>query len=148
VEKAPVVTPFRDEQLSVQCDGPEVNLLDAIAGYTITVANQGNSTATDLQVRLTIPRGLRVTTLEVPADFDAERGMLTWRVNRLGAGEQEQFRFKARTVEPGSHVQRIEAWSRGVVIAQHARRLEVLAQVAREEARGPVTFAVSDERAE
>jgi hypothetical protein len=143
---APIVVPYREPQLSVRSDAPEVNLLGAITDQTIVVANTGQAPATEFHVRLTIPQGLTVTTLESPADFDAARGTLTWKIAQLGPGEEQHLRFKARTVLLGKHAQRVEVLSGAAVLAQVVRPVEVMTQLASpDQGRGPVTVAVSDQ---
>lgn len=144
---APVVTPFRDVRLSVRSEGPDVSLLGATADYAIAVANDGRGEATDVYVRLQIPRGLVVTTLQSPAEFDPQQQTLVWHLAQLQPGQEEQLRFKARTTAPGHQVQRIEVFSGDSLVAQDVRPLEVLTQMARQPQRGPVTVAVSDEEA-
>ena len=132
--------------ISLTRDVSTSSLLQATADYSITVANAGSSTATGLNVRLTIPAGLVVMTLESLAEYDAARATLTWQLPRLAPGDVQEFRFKARTTEPGKHLQQVDVMAGHEVLARQTRYLEVFSQSARgPQDKAPVAVAVSDQ---
>ncbi len=98
--------------LQISAVGPKVNFVNRNGIYTINLANQGKVDVTDVQVALTVPRSMKVTTISREANVDAEKGVLSWRFDRITKGSSEQIQLMAIASEEGEQISMITVGSR------------------------------------
>ena len=70
--------------------------------YTLTITNNGNMTATDIQVADSIPEGLIIT--DVVESFGYFARVPGWLIDSLQAGQTETVDVSVRAIEPGTFV--------------------------------------------
>lgn len=97
--------------LQISAVGPKVNFVNRNGIYTINLANQGKVDVTDVQVALTVPPSMKVTTISREANVDAEKGILSWRFDRIAKGSSEQIQLMAIASEEGDQVSMITVGS-------------------------------------
>ncbi|MEZ6106929.1 MAG: hypothetical protein R3B96_12625 [Pirellulaceae bacterium] len=62
---------------------PEVGLLQGLGEYAILVRNPSEVASDQVKVDVTLPAGLKITTLDRQARYDAETGRLSFTLERL-----------------------------------------------------------------
>lgn len=90
--------------LQVSAIGPKVNFVDRNGIYTINLENKGKVAVTDILVALQVPEGLKITTISREANVDAEKGILRWKFDEVGAGSVEQIQLMALAEKEGNLV--------------------------------------------
>lgn len=93
-----------EPQLQVSAIGPKINFVERDGIYTINLENKGEVDITDIRVALTVPTGMKVTTISRQAGVDAEKGILTWVFEKISAKSSEQIQLKATALKEGEQV--------------------------------------------
>ncbi len=114
-----------DPRLVAEIQGPELVYLQRDAVYIVTVSNPGEINASDVDVALKIPDGLRVDSIDRHADFNADTNTLTWKFSSLLSGQSEQMKLKAIATKDGMQIQKIKIQSSN----GHKAKIEHLTQV-------------------
>lgn len=90
-------------ELNVSVDGPETAVLQGIGEFAVVVLNPTDLPMQEISVSVAIPAGLKITTLDRQARFDAATGRLMFTLPSLEGHAQDGLRFKAQLLQPGSH---------------------------------------------
>lgn len=114
--------------LKLEVTGPRVTYLRRSATYTVLVTNPGDAVAENVRVVMHLPRGLHVTALDRPAEFDRQRETLRWVFPHVSAGGSEVMRFKANTTQQGQLLQRVTAVANDGVTSETKRVTHVLSR--------------------
>ncbi|MDB4357744.1 hypothetical protein N9Z11_03640, partial [Mariniblastus sp.] len=67
-----------EPELHLSAAGPKINFLQRGGIYSIDVENTGEVDITNLSVMVSVPSGLKVTTISRPAHIEADQSVLTW----------------------------------------------------------------------
>lgn len=90
-------------ELEVEVEGPEAGVLQGTGEFAIVVANPTDVPVENVNVNVAIPAGLKLTTLDRQARFDATTGRLSFTLPSLAPGSIDGLRFKAQLLTEGSH---------------------------------------------
>lgn len=109
----PAGSPLKISQpeLNVVAIGPNLNFVDRDGIYSIKVDNSGEVDVTDVSVRLNIPHGMKVTTINRQAKMDENQQSLTWTFDNIRARSNEMIQLKAISSKPGEQICRISVGS-------------------------------------
>lgn len=119
---------MRRAAIEVTAQGPTMNFKGREAIYAIVVSNPGEVEADDVKVVASLPRGLRLTVLGRPVDFDRRTNTMVWMLERLAAGESETLQFKLKALEEGEHIQQVAASAAGGLHAESCLATRVIAR--------------------
>lgn len=106
-QEASLDVSMHQPELRLSAVGPKLNFVQRDGIYTIDVENIGEVEVTNVQVALSVPVGMKVTTISRQAAVDAERGTLSWSIDKLAAKSSEQIQLKATAIKEGQQVCRI-----------------------------------------
>ena len=93
--------------LSATVDGPVLLPAGATGEFTIDVKNPNYGEASNVIVQLTIPQGLKITTLDREAWINDEDNTISWEIPSLGARQQETIKYMAVGKSLGQQVQKV-----------------------------------------
>jgi uncharacterized repeat protein (TIGR01451 family) len=93
--------------LAAEVQGPDVVYLDHEAIYAITIKNPSELPVTAVRLKLLIPEGLDVTSIDQEAQFDNVQRSLTWSFPKVNAGESHTVQLKATAVLAGRQLQSV-----------------------------------------
>ena len=105
----PAGSPLKISQaeLKVLAVGPNMNFVDRDGIYSIKVDNSGEVNVSDVAVTLSIPKGMKVTTINRKAQMDEVNQTLTWTFDTIKARSNETIQLKAVSNLPGEQLCRI-----------------------------------------
>lgn len=92
----PVAVEVRRAELAVALTGPQLAYLNQQVDWTISVANRGDATVTNVVVRATLPPELKVTASD---NGTVGPGSIEWKVSELKSGEQKSFKLGGEAVK-------------------------------------------------
>jgi uncharacterized repeat protein (TIGR01451 family) len=124
--------------LQVSAIGPKVNFVNRNGIYTINLENQGKVDVTEVQVALTVPKGMKVTTISREANVDAKKGVLSWRFDKIAKGTSEQIQLMAVAAEEGEQISTI-------IVDSHETAEKQIQLATRVTTRASVSVAVKNE---
>ena len=106
VEADPAVAPLKISQpeLKVFAAGPNMNFVNQDGIYTIKVDNSGEVNVSNVDVVLSIPHGMKVTTINRQAKMNEADGTLQWKFPEIKARTTETIQLKALATKPGQQV--------------------------------------------
>ena len=133
------VTILRPE-LTAEIQGPDVVFLDNEAVYGITVRNPSQLGVTDVRLKLIIPAGLHVTSIDQEAQYDSVERSLLWTFPAIEAGAQVSVHLKAHSIGEGRQIQEVTVKAAGEVSSEVAHDTLVIS-------RSDVTIVISDNAA-
>lgn len=90
--------------LSVSLAGPRMNFVERDGIYTIRLENKGEASVSNVKVKLAIPSGMKITTINRPANSDDRNQTLTWTFDRIAAEATELIQLKAIASKAGQQV--------------------------------------------
>jgi uncharacterized repeat protein (TIGR01451 family) len=105
----PASSPVRITQpeLKVSAVGPDMNFVERDGIYSISVDNAGEVDVENVQVTLSVPSGMKVTTISRQAKINEKNGTLSWTFPRMPAQSVETIQLKATAMQPGEQICRI-----------------------------------------
>lgn len=89
-------------QLQIVRRGPKRRFVGRSATYENIVTNETNFDALDAKVVETVPEGMRFMGATMGGQYDDVNRTVTWRINRLGPGRQEQLQLELMPTASGS----------------------------------------------
>lgn len=89
-------------QLQIVRRGPKRRFVGRSATYENIVTNETRFEALDAKVVETVPQGMRFMGATLGGQYDEANRTVTWRINRLGPGRQEQLQLELMPTESGS----------------------------------------------
>ncbi len=89
-------------QLQIVRRGPKRRFVGRSATYENIVSNETNFDAVDARIVETVPLGMRFMGASSGGQFDAASRTVTWRINRLGPGQQEQLQIELMPEDAGA----------------------------------------------
>lgn len=93
-----------EPELHLSAAGPKINFLQRGGIYSIDVENTGEVDITNLSVMVSVPTGLKVTTISRPAQIEADQSVLTWNFDKLPPNSMEQIQLKAIASQEGQQI--------------------------------------------
>lgn len=99
-------------KLSVSLAGPRMNFVERDGIYSIRLENAGEAAVSEVQVKLAIPAGMKITTINRPAKTNDQEQTLTWNFDRIAAQATELIQLKAVATKPGQQVCRVDVSSK------------------------------------
>ena len=93
-----------EPELHLSAAGPKINFLQRGGIYSIDVENTGEVDITNLSVVVSVPVGLKVTTISRPARIEADQSVLTWNFDKLPPNSMEQIQLKAIASQEGQQI--------------------------------------------
>lgn len=105
-------------QLQVGVNGPKVRYLDRQATYNVAIANPGTAPATNLELTVFLPRGLKFVSADNQGQYDSQRHAVHWGLAELPAGVMGASQLVVVPTEPGE--QRIRAEAKADLRLEHA----------------------------
>jgi uncharacterized repeat protein (TIGR01451 family) len=93
-----------EPELHLSAAGPKINFLQRGGIYSIDVENTGEVDITNLSVMVSVPSGLKVTTISRPAQIEADQSVLTWNFDKLPPNSMEQIQLKAIASQEGQQI--------------------------------------------
>ena len=100
-------------QISVTANGPALAFVNRDGVYEIRVTNSGNAPAENINIESVLPRGMKLSVVGRPVQFDQESNSLLWTLESLAAGHEEILRYKASLSVEGKHTQQVRATALG-----------------------------------
>ena len=88
-------------QLQIVRRGPKRRFVGKSATYENIVSNETNFDALDARIVETIPEGMRFKGANKGGTYDEQQQTVTWRINRLGPGRQEQLQIQLMPTDAG-----------------------------------------------
>ena len=116
-----------NRRFQVDVRGPKRNYLNRDGIYSVEVYNPSDVDLKAIDVKVAIPLGLNVTTLNRHAALDGKFRTITWTVDSIKAGERESFQWKATHVAEGPQRCQIEVRCQGLAKGEY----EVITDVRR-----------------
>ena len=89
-------------QLQIVRRGPKRRFVGRSATYENIVSNETNFDAVDARIVETVPQGMRFMGASSGGQYDAASRTVTWRINRLGPGQQEQLQVELMPEDAGA----------------------------------------------
>ena len=90
-------------ELELAATGPSVNFLRRDGVYRIEISNPGQVDCTAVNLALTVPTEMSVSTISREASYDEASRQLTWAFDRIPAGQTQVVQLKAQCTEEGQH---------------------------------------------
>ena len=103
-KEATMAVSVHQPELRLSAVGPKLNFVQRDGIYSIDVENTGEVEVTNVQVALSVPDGLKVTTISRQAEVDELGGKLLWSFDKLSAKSSEQIQLKATAIKEGLQV--------------------------------------------
>ncbi len=99
----PVVVEVRRAELAVALTGPKLAYLNQQVDWSISVANRGDATVTNVVVRATLPPELKITSSD---NGTVGPGSVEWKLAELRSGEQKSFKLSGEAIKlaPGAGI--------------------------------------------
>ena len=98
--------------LSVSLAGPRMNFVQRDGIYTIRLENSGEANVSNVKVKLDIPEGMKITTINRPAASNDKNQTLTWSFDQISAQATELIQLKAIATKPGQQICHVDVRSR------------------------------------
>ena len=98
--------------LSVSLAGPRMNFVERDGIYTIRLENKGEAAVSNAKVKLAIPEGMKITTINRPAASNEKSQTLIWTFDQIAAGATELIQLKAIATKPGQQICNVDVSSR------------------------------------
>ncbi len=98
---------IRRAQLAVVVEAPELKFAGTEATYQVTVTNNGNAAAEDVQVSMAIPAGARY--VSGISGATVAKGNLSWKVGPIAANGQKQFEIHCQLLVEGTNRVAVQA---------------------------------------
>ncbi len=95
--------------LEVAVQGPQQQLLQREATYSIHVENRGTAPAKTVRLSTLVPAGFRFVAANNYGEFDPKTGRVTWELVELPPGQKDRVELKLLAAEPGRHQVQVEA---------------------------------------
>jgi hypothetical protein len=114
--------------LDVQLEGPRVTYLKRDATYSIYLSNSGDAPAENVHVKLDLPKGVKVTALDRPAQYDQRAHELVWIFPVVAPGERETMRLKIVPDQQGAQPYRLVTTADGGLSGHAEQVTEVLSR--------------------
>ena len=95
-------------ELKVSAAGPEMNFVDRDGIYSIAVENTGEVDVDNVTVQLSIPTGMKVTTISRQAKVNERSGTLDWTFPQIKSQSSEMIQLKATATKSGDQICRIK----------------------------------------
>ena len=104
--KATITVPISDLSLKKTVSNPTATIGSEVI-YTITVTNDGNDNATNVEVKDYLPKGLTIVKLN---DFTQSKtgDTLSLKIGRINAGDSKSFTYTAKILAGGSIINKAE----------------------------------------
>ncbi len=99
-------------KLSVSLAGPRMNFVERDGIYSIRLENAGEAAVSNVEVKLAIPAGMEITTINRPAKTNDQQQTLTWNFDRIAAEATELIQLKAIATKPGQQICRVDVSSK------------------------------------
>ena len=96
-----------DANLSANVEGPVMLAAGETGDFAIVVKNPNRGEASRIVVQLSIPKGLKITTLDREAWINDDDNTISWELSSLGAGQEEAIQYKAVGKTTGQQVQKV-----------------------------------------
>lgn len=93
--------------LSASVEGPVLLAAGETGDFAIVVKNPNYGDAANVIVQLTIPQGLKITTLDREAWINDEDNTISWEISSLGARQEEAIQYKAIGKSYGQQIQKV-----------------------------------------
>ena len=90
-------TPLPTEPVSLFVDGPDYLSLNQVGEYEIAVVNSSSGATSVSSISLQVPHGVEIVAVQREAEIDEQKRMLTWSIDHVGSGEQQQIRFRVKS---------------------------------------------------
>ena len=104
--KATIVSIVQPE-LQVLVAGPDQNFIHQNGIYTIQLQNTSQVNINDVRVEVSIPRGLKVNTINRQTSNKTQQGTLIWKFDQFPANRSETIQFRAAAITEGEQVCRV-----------------------------------------
>lgn len=88
-------------QLQIVRRGPKRRFVGKSATYENIVSNETKFDALDARIVETVPEGMRFKGANKGGTYDDQQRTVTWRINRLGPGRQEQLQIQLMPTDAG-----------------------------------------------
>lgn len=89
-------------QLNIVRRGPKRRFVGRAATYENIVSNETNFDALDAKIVEQIPEGMKFLGANLGGRHDEASRSVTWRINRIGSGQQETLQIKLMPMKAGS----------------------------------------------
>ncbi|MGD9647305.1 MAG: hypothetical protein AB7U73_16450 [Pirellulales bacterium] len=119
-------------RVEVGVAGPRLRFVDHDADYTLRVHNPGRAAASNVQVVVQLPEGMRFAEADGGATCDLQRGQVTWFVGHMEPDQACQFNLRLTAVAVGDQRIGVETSleSGHGQLAEFVTRVEGIADVA------------------
>lgn len=97
----------RMASLALDIKGPALKYAGTSGDYSVTVVNDGNASADDVMLTVTLPRGVKYLSGIEGAQADAAR--IQWKVTSIPPGGEKTYQFQAMLVMEGALTLKLEA---------------------------------------
>jgi uncharacterized repeat protein (TIGR01451 family) len=92
----PVAVEVRRAELAVALTGPKLVYINQEVNWSITVANRGDSSISNVVVRATLPPEVKITKSD---DGTIGPGSVEWKLDSLASGEQKSFKLSGDAIK-------------------------------------------------
>ena len=99
--------------VNIEAEGPTVMHRASSANFLVRITNRSEHDVKDFDVRLSLPKGLRVTVVDRIAHYDAKLHTLTWSFQNLSQEETIKLQYQAESMTDGRHTQSFETGREG-----------------------------------
>jgi uncharacterized repeat protein (TIGR01451 family) len=110
-ELTPSTLKIVEPKLSVSLAGPRMNFVERDGIYSIRLENAGEATVSNVQVKLAIPAGMKITTINRPAASNDQEQTLTWTFDQITEASTELIQLKAIATKAGQQICRVNVSS-------------------------------------
>lgn len=90
-------------QLQLSCDGPNRRYLKRSASHTFSVRNSGTAIATNLDLIVKLPRGVKFVAANNQGQYDPGSHAVYWSRDKLNVGEAAGVELSTVPIETGDH---------------------------------------------
>lgn len=108
----PSVLKVVQPELNVSLSGPRMNFVQRDGIYSIRLENSGEAAVSDVKVKLAIPDGINITTINRQAASNDQEQSLTWTFDSIAAEATELIQLKATATKPGQQVCHVDVSSK------------------------------------
>lgn len=136
----PALQPGTAQGISLTTTGPERGAVGEDLAYEITVTNTSAAPANDVVVSQLVPAGVRLLSSQPGANN--QRGLLTWSLGLLNAGQQQRIRVHYTTGQAGTFNCCASVRTREGLTAAHCAKTTILAPSIDVRINGPETAEV------
>ncbi len=125
-------------KLQVQISGPKLRYLERQATYQITISNPGTAIARDVDLRASLPKGLRFNDAGNDGQYVANQHAVIWSLEELGPNETATTELVVLPVEEGDFVIRAQSQARDV-------KSDAVDKPVRVEGQSELAFSIEDD---